>query len=358
MTTSADPTPPAAQPPGGSLQRADDGPALHDSPAARLGVVELLDRDGHARWVHPVERWPVRIGRAVDNDLILDDLHVAAHHAELAPGPDGAVLLCALPSLNGVQLGRRRLAAGDRQAPGSQAWTLGTTRLRLRLAADPVDAERALSSAPAALHTGLYAALLWLWLLARHALELDPGASFSEWLSPLLSAPAMVAGWCLAWALVSKLFLHRFDFMPHLALVVRLLLLIVLVSSLLPLLAASTGWAWLSRIADSVQVVLALVLLTRQTLLVLPAQRRPVVIAAGAAWVFGSATLLALNQQRADRWFEELYVSTLPLPALLWAPVVPVDRFVEEIAGLEKRVSAAVRDAASAAQGGTEADEE
>ena len=49
----------------------------------RLAVVEVLDRDGHARQVVPVARWPVTIGRAIDCDVVLDDPFVAAHHATL-----------------------------------------------------------------------------------------------------------------------------------------------------------------------------------------------------------------------------------------------------------------------------------
>jgi hypothetical protein len=49
----------------------------------KLAVVEILDRDGHARQAVPVSRWPVTIGRAVDCDIVLDDPYVAAHHATL-----------------------------------------------------------------------------------------------------------------------------------------------------------------------------------------------------------------------------------------------------------------------------------
>ena len=48
-----------------------------------LALIETLDRDGQPRQILRVSQWPVRIGRAIDCDLVLDDPHVAAHHAAL-----------------------------------------------------------------------------------------------------------------------------------------------------------------------------------------------------------------------------------------------------------------------------------
>ena len=45
-----------------------------------LALIETLDRDGQPRQILRVSQWPVRIGRAIDCDLVLDDPHVAAHH--------------------------------------------------------------------------------------------------------------------------------------------------------------------------------------------------------------------------------------------------------------------------------------
>ena len=49
------------------------------SPAPAL--LEVVDRDGLVRQSWRIERWPVTIGRALDNTIVLSDPHVAAHHA-------------------------------------------------------------------------------------------------------------------------------------------------------------------------------------------------------------------------------------------------------------------------------------
>ena len=53
--------------------------------ALTLALIERLDDHGQVLQLHRVHHWPQKIGRAVDNDLLIDDPHVAAHHAMLAP---------------------------------------------------------------------------------------------------------------------------------------------------------------------------------------------------------------------------------------------------------------------------------
>ena len=60
--------------------------------AEPLALLESVDRDGLVRQSWRIERWPVTIGRALDNTIVLSDPHVAAHHATLdlvAAGPAG-----------------------------------------------------------------------------------------------------------------------------------------------------------------------------------------------------------------------------------------------------------------------------
>ena len=92
-----------------------------------LALIETLDRDGQPRQVLRVSQWPVRIGRAIDCDLVLDDPHVAAHHATLALREDGVHVEPAA-SVNGVRLGRAAIAPGSTPLlPASSVMTLGAT---------------------------------------------------------------------------------------------------------------------------------------------------------------------------------------------------------------------------------------
>ena len=83
-----------------------------------LALLEALDRDGMVRQAWRIDRWPVTIGRALDNDVVLTEPHVAPQHAtiDLVPAPEGAaaasLLVTAGATNNGLRVGRERVAGG------------------------------------------------------------------------------------------------------------------------------------------------------------------------------------------------------------------------------------------------------
>ncbi len=312
-----------------------------------LALVELLDRDGRVRRALPVTQWPLRIGRAIDNDLVLDDPHVAPYHARIEAGDDGLPWLVALPSVNGVQVGRHRLAAGERiRLGGADAgWTLGTARLRARLAGEVLAPERALRVETGHRTTILLAIALWAWQLAAQAIRLDPGAKATDWLAPLFGVPASVAAWCLAWALASKLFQQRFDFWSHVAVAVRFLLGIEVAGFVLDWTAATSSWDGLSRLGGGVEAAIGVAMIWAHARLVLPNRSRALALFAAGAYVVGAGIVVTQNLQRNDRVFSELYSTTLPPPGLLWARPVAPEVFVRDAAALRERLDRSVREA-------------
>jgi len=67
----------------------------------------------------PVRRQSVRIGRAPDNDVVLDEPNVSWHHAELRPGSPPTLI--DLGSRNGVRLGNQLLQGSGPLHPGVPA---------------------------------------------------------------------------------------------------------------------------------------------------------------------------------------------------------------------------------------------
>lgn len=359
-------------------------------PAGRPGTVariDVLERDGRVRQSLPVTAWPLSIGRAIDNDLVLDDAHVAPYHAVIEEGPDGAPRLRVLPGRNGMRCGPRMLAAGAPPVPleslsataagaaaaGSGAalgatgpieLSAGQTRLRLRRAGDVLEPELPLADATTDSGSGhastlVLALLLWMWILAEHAIGLDPGSKASDWLPPLVGAPLALTGWCLMWGLASKIFQHRFEFWPHVAVAVRGLLAVEVANFVLLWLSALSGWPVFARIVTGAAAAIGVATLWAHARLVLPQQRRALAAAAVVAYLAGTGILLALNLQRHERWFGELYAHMLPPPGLMWHTPTPREAFVKRIERLRPALekSAAESAAEEKARGG-EADDE
>ncbi|MGW6009485.1 FHA domain-containing protein [Streptomyces sp. NPDC055210] len=107
---------------------ADRAPPAPERPSA----VSLPAATGTFRQptsVRPLPSRTVRIGRADDNDLVVDDLGVSRRHAELRALPDGTYEIVDLGShngtfLNGQPVTRARIDAGDIVGIGHSAFCL------------------------------------------------------------------------------------------------------------------------------------------------------------------------------------------------------------------------------------------
>lgn len=293
----------------------------------RLALIELLDRDGRARRTLDVHAWPVTLGRALDNTWVLDDPHVAPHHATLAADADGQLQVQVGDSRNGLQLGQRRLQAGQQAAlpAGTALLQIGGLRLRLRAAGAPLAPEWLLAQ-PLVAGLALWAMLLaWVLVQVLHRwLQLDPGADLVEWLPWLLGLPGGLALWCGLWALGSKLFRHGFEFASHAAIALTGLLAYELLDMLLPTAAAAAGWPLPWLVYHQWGLPLLAMLVVRGHLRQLLPQRAVAInTSLGIVLVAGLAVNVVVNQRQLGRVFGDAYMSTLPPPALRWDAALP-----------------------------------
>src|SRR4051812_12074673 len=79
-------------------------------PAERTVLwVELLSRQGEVLSRHRAEMGSeVRIGRGYDNDVIIDDSYVAAHHLRLVREEGGGLVAEDLGTANGLYIGEEK----------------------------------------------------------------------------------------------------------------------------------------------------------------------------------------------------------------------------------------------------------
>ncbi len=320
-----------------------------DHAQERLALIELHERDGRSARYVDVLGWPLRLGRAIDNDVVIDDPHVAAHHALLEPGAEGGLQLRVLDTVNGVGVGRQRVAAGRVLAlPAAGALLqLGATRLRLRLPAERLAPElplRALGRGQRLLPWLAGGALL-AFQAAEHWLVLDPGADYSAWLPLLAGLPGILVAWCGLWALMSKLFQHRFDFTGHLRIALPWLLGMVVADALLPQAAAALALPWLWQLSAPLQALLLALLVRAHLAHTLPGHQRAVTTAVAALALAAGGISLALTYRANDRYTAAPYMSTLPMPALRLAGTVPPQRIVDAMAPLAAKLAQRVKKA-------------
>lgn len=98
---------------------------------AKVRIVEILDARGHVRARAHVASFPASIGRAFDNDVIVDDPYVSPHHCRLTEDDTGTLWVEDTGSRNGT----RRSVRGEPEhrfavASGGEV-VLGRATLRI-----------------------------------------------------------------------------------------------------------------------------------------------------------------------------------------------------------------------------------
>ena len=315
------------------------------TPVPAAAVVELLGRDGRVTLVQRVTQWPVRIGRSPACDIVLDDGHVAAEHAELVLTPRGGVRLKLLPSRNGGSIAGKRLAAGEEaDLPQGGAFQLAGSALRVRTTADELAPEQLLVVHPVrhwALLPALLLALLFFQWVDRWS-AVDPDARWVDYASPLLAPLAITLGWAGLWSLASQLFQHRFPFTTHLRRVLLVLVTLQVLEWLLPAVAYAFSWPRLMALESLATPVGAAALVAWHARLVWPRAQRTLSLGITALLLLGLGLQFG-NRQEQQYVFGPPYLASLPPPALRIAATKPPEALIESLKPLKAELAKQAR---------------
>lgn len=160
----------------------------------------------------------ITVGRAFDNDVVLDDPYVAAHHLRLSRGEDGRWSAQDLGSRNGVYVEGSAKRRDQVALDGATALRIGHTVLRLRSSGEAVAPELPLGGRRSPWPLALIAIalvfaleLLGLWLNETGEPKLI------RYLTPVLTVVAIVAVWTTLWSVLSRVFSGHARFGTHLA---------------------------------------------------------------------------------------------------------------------------------------------
>jgi len=183
-----------------------------------LIYVEVLGRYGQVDTRHVSRTLPVRIGRAYDNDLVLEDPYLAPHHLVVERGPAGELELVDAGSRNGLfRVGARERLTRERVDPEAR-YRAGKSEFRIRSSAHPVPEERVETSlgrlrAPL---TALVSAMAMVAVLLFYAWSetfetTDPMKFVTE---PAFTVLGLLA-WAGGWAIAGRLFSGASRFAAH-----------------------------------------------------------------------------------------------------------------------------------------------
>jgi len=328
-----------------------------------LALLEVLDRDGHVRHYLPITAWPVTAGRALDNDLVIADPHVAPHHFRVG-ADDAGVFVEVGDTQNGVRADGQRLAAGARVVVGDTPLRLdaGDTHLTLRLARHALAPELPLATPRSVWHAAspvLVAALVVLALLLSGTwLDTDPD-DWTRALGSMLVA-ALTAGltWCGGWALLSKIFTRRSHFWWHVRVLLLGVLAIDVAGAAARLLAFALSWPTLSDFAFVPTYAIAAAMLYFHVKAVEPRRPQRMRAIAVAMFVAGTALSLWFNRQNRDQLGDELYMNHLFPPGLRLARPLDTAQFVRDLAPLQATLEDKAKKRDSGGDDGSAGDEE
>jgi len=175
--------------------------------------IEVLSRHGEVVARQRVDSPEARIGRAFDNDVVVNDPHVAPHHLRISRAEDGELVAEDLGTLNGLyaEHGARRITRLTlAREPGIR---IGRTILRVHDATHPVAEEKPLTppGAHAIWGAGL-GGLLILLLIIVQWLNMTQEPSPNLLLLPIVGFIIVLAVWASFWAVLSRIFFGQARF--------------------------------------------------------------------------------------------------------------------------------------------------
>lgn len=317
--------------------------------------VEVLSRHHEVLARHRVdnESGPIRVGRAYDNDVIIDDPHVAPHHLTLTPDENQHWVAIDTGSINGlyVEAGRNRHRRVPR-APLSddRVVVIGHTLLRLRASNYAVAPERALAAAH--LRQRVTGSRAWLLAFAVVAALLlisavqswlgeitEPKAS--RYLFAILPPVIFLGIWSGCWAMAGHQFSGSAHFERHLFIAAAGLLALTLLEIFVSVFAyafSSVSVAEWSFAAGWLAIAAILFFHLRE---VGPKHMRVKAVTVTVLAIFAIGAQWLNKSDQSNSFGQTQYVRTLKPPAMRLVPTHTDSEFLASAEKLKEKLDRA-----------------
>jgi hypothetical protein len=186
-------------------------------------VLEVLEKSGKVRERARLCSFPVKIGRAYDNDVILDDEYVSPHHLQIVRDEQGMLRASDMNSENGLYQIPSLKRVESMQIATDNQLLLGATHIRIRRAnfavAPTARADRRRHSIQNTLARGRLFALLLLAAAGAMLMESYLGTfqkiKYSRLALDITTSMLVFLVWPAIWAFVGRLLGHRSVYFAH-----------------------------------------------------------------------------------------------------------------------------------------------
>lgn len=320
----------------------------------KVVVIEVGEQQGKIVERFRATSFPVRIGRAYDNDLIVTDPYVCPHHCEVVLGEGGEVVVNDLSSVNGTfVLGDGARASQVKVGPDSRL-RIGHTQLHFKLPGQRVEPTlvdvphqavrewppRSLLGNLAVLLLGALLMTLWDYLGSYNAFEY--GKYFFGQQIPALIA---VAGWAAVWSVVSRITSHRFAFFRHATIVVSAILIIAASAYLLDFLKFGFAINWPFEIINTAIIAMSIALLLYWHLRLCSDQKRRRLMTVATIVSVVLVGLAQVNDFLDSQEFRSgpVYSTTLKPPVFQMVKSKPVDDFLSHSEQLKSSIEREIK---------------
>ena len=317
-------------------------------------VVEVLGGHGRVRARHRIAasggEVHCTVGRGARCDVVLDDPFVAAVHARIAVDAEGTVTVSDLESVNGVEIGGRRLHGVEQVRLADGVLRVGRTRLRVRTEREVIAPEQPDRGAPswqaraseqrvlaAGVAVSVAVTVFEVWTSTAQPRELP-----TTLVAMLLVMLALAGVWIALWALASRVAFGESRWVRHAVIVFVVYAVLSVVALVAEIVNSALGLHVSSTVAAAVLVgVGASTALSSHLVNASPMRARiavtigvtiPAVIIAAILWT------QTRNENRSPSHIAD-HDRILP-PALLWRRGLPFDGFTAELADLRARADA------------------
>ncbi len=196
------------------------------SPAELDIVIQILSRSGKVKKQSRLKGNNIKLGRALNNDLVLDDPHICPNHAVVNLNENNQLLITDLSSINGLKRrskkGKKTLLKTATPFNSGTEFYLGKQRIRILSSDHPVAQTQAITSSEsiAEAFSSSWVALgccsLFICFICLNAyLETFIEFKLRSLIPAVIGSLLSFALWPAFWSLISRFFKQEARFVAH-----------------------------------------------------------------------------------------------------------------------------------------------